>query len=67
SADHGNDPTIGFSQHTREKTFVLAYGQGIRSTEIGERETLSDLAATIADYFAVEEPENGTSFLHLIT
>lgn len=27
SADHGNDPTAGHSQHTREKTFLLAYGK----------------------------------------
>ncbi len=66
SADHGNDPTIGFSQHTREKTFVLAYGSCCSPIDLGERDTLSDLAATAADYFGVEAPENGTSFLHLL-
>lgn len=85
SADHGNDPTIGHSQHTREKTFILAYSKkminGNEATKddldngnedmdkilvkrnIGERETLSDIAASIADYFNVKNPHNGQSFL----
>ena len=63
SADHGNDPTIGHSQHTREKTYVLAYGKQVKPVEIGERETLSDIAATAADYLGLDSPENGTTFL----
>lgn len=63
TADHGNDPTIGFSQHTREKTFLLVYGKNLNNLYIGERSTLSDIAATISDYFKVEKTENGSSFL----
>ncbi|MFZ4451296.1 phosphopentomutase [Salibacterium aidingense] len=63
SADHGNDPTIGHSQHTREKTFLLAYGKCRNTSVLGERKTLSDLGATITDYFGLEKTENGTSFL----
>lgn len=66
TADHGNDPTIGFSQHTREKTFLLAYGKNMTNVYLGERDTLSDIAATVADYFNVEKTENGTSFLSLM-
>lgn len=66
SADHGNDPTIGHSQHTREKTFLLVYGKALDSKPLGERETLSDIAATLADYFDVEYPQNGRSFYSLI-
>ncbi|AOT70356.1 phosphopentomutase [Geosporobacter ferrireducens] len=66
SADHGNDPTIGHSQHTREKTFLLAYGKALDSKPLGERETLSDIAATIAEYFDVRYPQNGRSFYSLI-
>lgn len=62
SADHGNDPTIGHSQHTREKTFLIVYGKELSSRYLGERETLSDIAATIAEYFDVEYPQNGQSF-----
>ena len=66
SADHGNDPTIGHSQHTREKTFLLAYGKKYIGTNLGERETLSDIAATIADFFQVQQPENGLSFYGML-
>lgn len=66
TADHGNDPTIGFSQHTREKTFLLVYGKKMKNVQLGERDTLSDIAATISDYFNVEKTENGTSFLELL-
>ncbi|SKC81765.1 phosphopentomutase [Maledivibacter halophilus] len=62
SADHGNDPTIGHSQHTREKTFLLAYSKRLSSNYIGERKTLSDIAATIGEYFNSLSPENGQSF-----
>ncbi|MCG8640169.1 MAG: phosphopentomutase, partial [Desulfobacterales bacterium] len=66
SADHGNDPTVGHSQHTREKTFLLVYGKKLKSTNLGERATLSDIAATLADYFNVKYPENGQSFYGLL-
>lgn len=66
SADHGNDPTIGHNQHTREKTFLLAYHKSKKSVCLGERNTLSDIAATGADYLELEKPENGTSFLSLM-
>lgn len=62
SADHGNDPTIGHNQHTREKTFILAYQKGQKPISIGERETLSDIGATVCDFFGVASCENGTSF-----
>lgn len=66
TADHGNDPTIGFSQHTREKTFLLVYGKKLKNVDLGERATLSDIAASISDYFKVEKTENGSSFMGLL-
>jgi len=66
TADHGNDPTIGHSQHTREKTLLLVYGKELASGDLGEGSTLSDIAATIADYFQVPFPQNGKSFYHLL-
>lgn len=66
TADHGNDPTIGFSQHTREKTFLLVYGKKLNRVNLGERDTLSDIAASISDYFQVEKTENGSSFMNLL-
>ncbi len=63
TADHGNDPTIGHSQHTRENVPILVYKKGLESVNIGHRETMSDIGATVADYFKTKIPENGKSFL----
>lgn len=65
-ADHGNDPTIGHSHHTRENVPLLVYGKNIRSGYIGHRKTLSDVGATVADYFQVSPCENGESFLEKV-
>lgn len=65
-ADHGDDPTIGFTLHTRERTPLLIYKEGTHNKYVGDRATLSDVGATGADYFGVEAPENGKSFLHRI-
>ena len=62
-ADHGNDPTIGHSQHTREFVPLLVYSKGFEGKVIGERETMADVAATAAEFFNVEMPQNGRSFL----
>lgn len=62
-ADHGNDPTIGHSNHTRERVPVLIYKKGLTGRYIGERETLADIGATAADYFNVRLPQHGQSFL----
>ncbi|WP_278530588.1 phosphopentomutase [Enterococcus asini] len=65
-ADHGNDPTIGHSNHTRERVPLLIYSPGIQGKYVGERETLADVGATVADYFHVSNPQNGKSFLSKI-
>lgn len=62
-ADHGNDPTIGHPHHTRECVPLLVSHAGAPAGAIGERATLSDVGATVDDYFGVPAPENGTSFL----
>lgn len=62
TADHGNDPNIGHSNHTREYVPLLFKYQDKENINIGVRETMSDTAATIAKYFEVESPENGISY-----
>lgn len=62
-ADHGNDPTIGHSNHTRECVPLLVYGKELSNAFLGERETMADVASTVADYFGVTQPEHGQSFL----
>lgn len=66
-ADHGNDPTIGHSKHTRENVPLLVWQQGIANVSLGARKTLSDVGATACDFFHAAAPQNGTSFLSLIT
>ncbi|WP_156293608.1 phosphopentomutase [Serratia oryzae] len=63
TADHGNDPTIGHSKHTREKVPLLVYCQGAPAGDLGLRSTLSDIGATVCDFFHAPAPQNGRSFL----
>ncbi len=63
TGDHGNDPTVGHSHHTRERAILLVYGRRLNRTDLGVRATLSDIGATVADYLGVARPENGRSFL----
>lgn len=63
TADHGNDPEIGHSNHTREKVPILVYKKGVSGRDIGERKSLSDIGQSVADYFGRVLPDNGESFL----
>lgn len=64
TGDHGNDPTIGHSQHTRERTILLAYSPGLKGNiNLGERGSLADIAATAAEVLGVSKPQDGLSFL----
>ena len=63
TADHGNDPTIGHSGHTRENTPLLMYGNKLNAADVGTRNTMSDIGATVCAYFDAPVCENGTSFL----
>ena len=65
-ADHGNDPEIGHSKHTREQTPLLVYKKGVKGVNLGTRDTLSDVGASVCDFFGVKSPENGESFINLI-
>lgn len=62
-ADHGNDPDIGHSRHTRECVPLLIYKKDITGKNIGRRKTLSDIGASVCDFFNTDAPQNGESFL----
>ena len=69
TADHGNDPTIGHSQHTRENVPLLIYNKKLnnRYINVGLRNTMSDTAATVLKYFGINEKlEHGQSYLELL-
>ena len=63
TGDHGNDPTIGHDKHTREFTPLLVRGDRIVPNSLAPRESLADIAATIAEIFGTARPEIGKSFL----
>ncbi len=65
-ADHGNDPNIRHNRHTRENVPLLIYKKGITGVSLGLRSSLSDVGATVCEYFDVKQPQNGSSFLRFL-
>ena len=63
SADHGNDPTDGSTDHTREFVPLLVAGRRAANVDLGIRDQYCDLAATIAEALELPAPEYGLSFL----
>lgn len=59
SADHGNDPASGSSQHTREFVPLLIHGARAGSRGIGTRETLADVGATLCDWLGLPPTLDG--------
>lgn len=63
TADHGCDPTTPSTDHSREYTPLLVYGQHVRADwALGTRSSLSDIGATVAENFGATLME-GKSFL----
>ncbi len=66
TADHGNDPAFAGSDHTREYTPLLVYGNNVKAgVDLGTRESLADIGQTIACNFNTRLAA-GTSFLDQI-
>lgn len=63
TADHGNDPTTSSTDHAREQVPLLAGGMRVVPRDLGERQTFSDLGATVAEWFGLSFRGRGTSFL----
>jgi phosphopentomutase len=61
TGDHGNDPTIGHSQHTREMTPLLVAGD-VAPVNLGTRATLADIAASMAEILGISRVATGSSF-----
>lgn len=68
TADHGNDPTYRGTDHTREYAPLVVYGKKAQpGINLGTRNSLSDIGATIAENFDLHL-NAGQSFLQqLIT
>ena len=63
TADHGNDPSYVGTDHTREYIPLLAFSKSFDESGVIPQGNYSDIAATVAENFQVEAPENGVSFL----
>ena len=62
TADHGIDPTTPSTDHSREYVPIIITGERIKKGIDLNTRNMSDLAASLAEYFGVEI-ENGKSFL----
>jgi phosphopentomutase len=63
TADHGNDPTMPGTDHTREYVPLIIVSPELRGGFLDVRDSFADLGATIADNFNVTLPRIGKSFL----
>lgn len=67
TADHGCDPGYPGTDHTREYTPMLIWGENIKGgINLGTRDSFSDIAATIAEIFDISYNLHGHSFLEKI-
>jgi phosphopentomutase len=63
TADHGNDPTTGSTDHSRERVPLLAAGPLVQpGASCGERASFADCGATIAELLGTPPPPTGESF-----
>jgi phosphopentomutase len=63
TADHGNDPTSPSTDHARERVPLLVGGMRVVPRDLGDRDTFSDLGATVAEWFGLSFRGRGKSFL----
>lgn len=64
TADHGCDPAYtATTDHTREYTPFLMYGQQIVPENLGTRKTFADIGATVLQYFGIVPEFEGESML----
>ena len=65
TADHGCDPATPSTDHSREYTPMLIYGNGVKSgVSLGTRSSFADISATVLEYFGVAQGgTKGESFL----
>lgn len=64
TADHGCDPATPSTDHSREYTPMLIYGNNVKAGKnLGTRRSFADIGATVLDYFgAASDKIAGESF-----
>lgn len=63
TADHGCDPTVNGTDHTRETVPVLIYNPEILGKNLGNRSTFADIASTVAKWLNVPFECSGISMI----
>ncbi|MCM1187964.1 MAG: phosphopentomutase [bacterium] len=54
TADHGCDPAYtATTDHTREYTPLILYGQNVKPVNLGTRKTFAEIGATVLQYFGI--------------
>ena len=67
NADHGCDPTMPGTDHTREYIPVIIYGKQIKAgINLGTLDTFADIGQTIAEIFSCNKIKIGKSFYEKI-
>ena len=66
TADHGCDPLTESTDHSREYTPLLCFGECISAIDLGTRKSFADIGKTILDIFDIENNLSGNSFLEQI-
>ncbi len=63
TADHGCDPTMPGTDHSREYIPILCYGSCIMAGKsIGTRSSFADIGKSISEWLGVPSPKDGKSF-----
>ena len=64
TADHGCDPTTASTDHSREYTPMVIFGNNIKQgVNLGVRSGFADTGATVLEYLGIKEKNKGSSFL----
>lgn len=66
TADHGCDPGFKGTDHTRENIPIIAYANGIESTDLGGFYGFDCIAVTVCDNFGIKNEFDSKGFLNLI-
>ena len=59
TADHGCDPGDDSTDHTREYTPLIIYGEDVSSGNLGTFKGFGHISATVCDVFGIEFPTEG--------
>ena len=66
TADHGCDPATPSTDHSREYTPLLVYGEKIAPVPLGTRESFADIGKTAMELLGANGPIAGESFAGLL-